>query len=192
MRARAHVGVATALLGLAALACRGGGGSRTTTFDASDVDASAEAAKLGAFLPPSLGPFTATASPMMVTGSGLIIEAHRSYADASGKKVDVEIATGDVRTDLQTIESNDEHAFGSDSPTYWRTTTIAGHRARIAEERPVVHSSDCHVRVEPNHVVRVRVYPAIAGECASIATLLDFKAIVASGGVPGPPPTVRR
>jgi hypothetical protein len=184
MRARTHVTLSAGVLGLAALACRGG--PRTTTFDASDVDASVEAAKLGALLPTSLGPFTASDPPMMVTGTGLLIEAHRSYADASGKKLDVELATGDVRSTLETIESNDEHAFGSDSPTYWRTATVAGHRARIAEERPVVHSSECLVRVEPNHVATVRVHPAVAGECAAIAALLDFKAIVASGGVPSP------
>ncbi|HEY2365779.1 MAG TPA: hypothetical protein VGH87_05300 [Polyangiaceae bacterium] len=185
MRARAHVTLAAGMLGLAALACRGG--PRTTTFDASDVDASAEAAKLGAILPAALGPFTATDPPMMVTGSGLLIEAHRSYADTAGKKVEVELSTGDVRSQLGTIESNDEHAFGSDSPTYWRTTSIAGHRARIAEERPVVHTSECLVRVEPNHVATVRVHPAAPGECAAVAALLDFKAIVASGGVPSPP-----
>ena len=190
MRARAHVTMAAGLLGLAALACRGG--PRTTTFDASDVDASAEAAKLGAILPATLGSFKASGPPMMVSGSGLLIEAHRSYEDASGKKVDVQLSTGDVRAVLDTIESNDEHAFGSDSPTYWRTTSIAGHRTRIAEERPVVHSSECLVRVEPNHVAEVRVYPAVAGECAGLAALLDFKAIVASGGVPSPVATGRR
>ena len=185
MRARAHVTLAAGALGLAALACRGG--PRTTPFDASGVDASAEASKLGALLPPSIGPFTATDPPMMVTGSGLLIQANRSYADASGKKADVSLATGDVRSETETIESNQEHAFGSDSPTYWRTTSIAGHRARIAEERPVVRSSECLVRVEPNHIATVRVHPAAPGECASVAALLDYTAIIASGGVPSPP-----
>jgi hypothetical protein len=176
--------MATAVLGLVALACRSA--PRTTSFDASDVDASAEAAKLGTFLPPTLGPFTATGSPMTVTGSGLLIEAHRSYADAAGKKIEVELSTGDLRPNIDTIESNDEHAFGSDSPTYWRTTTVAGHRTRIAEERPVARSSECLVRIEPNHIAKVRVTPATAGECAVVAAWLDFKAITASGGVPSP------
>ena len=180
-----HVTLATCSLGLAALACRGG--PRTTPFDASGVDAAAEAVKLGALLPAALGPFTATDAPLTTTGPDLLIDASRSYVDATGKRLDVRLATGDVRSTLATIESDEEHAFGSDSPTYWRTTMIAGHRARIAEERPVVRSSECLVRVEPNHVADVRVGPAAPGECAVIAALLDFKAIIASGGVPSPP-----
>lgn len=181
--------MATGLLGLAALACRG---PRTTSFDASDVDASAEAAKLGALLPAAIGPFTATEPPLFGTGPGLRIDASRSYTNASGKTAHVRLATGDVTSELGTLESDDEHAFGSDSPTYWRTTSIGGYRARIAEERPVVRTSECLVRVEPNHVAKVRVYPAIAGECATVAALLDFKAIIASGGVPTPAATGRR
>jgi hypothetical protein len=186
VRARAHVFLATGLLGLAAIACRHATGA---PFDAGDVDAAAESAKLGALLPPAIGAFTAAEPPMFGSGPGLRIEASRSYTDTSGKKVDVRLATGDVRSELSTIESDDEHAFGSDSPTYWRTTTIAGHRARIAEERPVVRSSRCVVRVEPNHVATVHVYPAVAGECATVAASLDFKAITASRGVAGPPAT---
>lgn len=174
---------AAVVLGGAIVACRGG--SRATSFDASDVDASAEAEKLGALLPPALGPFTAT-EPPTTTGAGLLIEGRRSYADASGKKVDVRLVTGDLRAELAALASDEEHAFGSDSPTYWRTTSVAGHRARIAEERPVVRSSECYVRVEPNHVVEVTVSPATAGECAVVAAWLDFRAITASGGVPGP------
>jgi len=173
------------LLGLVALACRGSA-PRATPFDAGDVDASAEVAKLGAFLPPTLGRFSATDAPTL-TGGGLFIEARRSYADASGKEVQVELATGDVRPRLTILEGEEAHAFGSDSPTYWRTTTIAGHRARIAEEQPVVVSSKCYVHLEPNHVAQVDVHPATAGECAAIAALLDFKGIIASRGVPGPP-----
>jgi hypothetical protein len=184
MRERTHVTLATGLLVIVALACHS---PRTTTVDAGDVDASAEAAKLSLLLPATLGPFTATGSPMTTTGSGnSLIEAQRSYDDASGKKLMVKLETGDLRPDIDTIESNDENAFGSDSPTYWRTTSVAGHRTRIAEERPVVHTSECLVYVEPNHIATVRVYPASAGECAAIAALLDFKAILANGGVPGP------
>ena len=185
MRDRAHVTLAAGVLALAALACRGG--ARATTWDASDVDASAEAAKLATLLPPALGPFRATGPAMSTTGSGLLIEASRTYSDATGKKVEAQLSTGDVRAELDTIESNDEHAFGSDSPTYWRTTNVAGHRTRIAEERPFAATSRCLVRIEPNHVADVTVTPASPGECASVAALLDFAAITASGGVPSPP-----
>jgi hypothetical protein len=185
MRARTHVIIATAGVGLATLACRGA--PRAAPFDAGDVDAEAEGAKLGALLPPTLGSFKATEPATPGSGPGSLIEASRSYADATGKEVNVRIATGDVRSDLAQIELDDGHAFGSDSPTYWRTTSIAGHRARIAEERPVVRSSKCLVRIEPNHVATVRVTPASAGECAVVAASLDLKAIIASGGVPCPP-----
>ncbi|HEY1959352.1 MAG TPA: hypothetical protein VGH28_27265 [Polyangiaceae bacterium] len=185
MRDRAHAAIATMALALVTLACRSG--SRIATWDASDVDASGEAAKLATLLPPTLGPFAATDSPMTTTGAGALIEARRTYAGPAGKRIDVRLATGDVRSYLGTIESDDEHTFGSDSPTYWRTTTVAGHRTRIAEEQPVVRTSECLVRIEPNHVADVTVSPASSGECAAVAAMLDFAAIEASGGVPGPP-----
>jgi hypothetical protein len=184
--------LAAGVLGLAALACRGAPRTTTTTLDASEVDAAAEAAKLAALLPPALGPFKATGPAMQITGSGMVIGAQRSYGDGSGKTALVELETGDVRVKLDTIDGNEPHNFGSDSPSYWRSATVLGHRARISEEQPVIRTSECYVQVEPNHVATVRVHPAIAGECATLATLLDFKAIAATGGVPCPSATGRR
>ncbi len=162
-------------------------------FDAGPVDPAAEAAKLVPFLPSRLGAFAATGPAMPVGMLGSVIEARRAYTDASGRKVDVRLATGDVSADLGTLDSDDEHAFGSDTPTYWRTTTIGGHRTRIGEERPTPRTSTCLVRVGPNHVADVRVAPvSTVGECAKVASLLDFAGIAATGGVPGPTAPSRR
>lgn len=160
--------------------------------DAGAVDPAVEAAKLVPFLPSRLGAFSAT-GPASVSGSGLRIGAQRAYRDGSGREVRVSLATGDLRSELGTLDTDDEHAFMSDTPTYWRTTSIAGHRARIGEERPTPRSSTCLVRVGPNHVADVRIAPvATAGECAPVAALLDLAGIVASGGVAGPAAPARR
>ncbi|MEO8799645.1 MAG: hypothetical protein ABI551_17255, partial [Polyangiaceae bacterium] len=162
-------------------------------FDAGPVDPAAEAAKLVPFLPARLGAFAATGPAMPVGILGPVIEARRAYTDASGRDADVRLATGDVSADLGTLDSDDEHAFGSDTPTYWRTTAIGGHRTRIGEERPTPRSSTCVVRVGPSHIADVWVSPVTTvGECAKVAALLDFAGIAASGGVPGPPAPSRR
>lgn len=162
--------------------------------DAAPVDVGAEAVKLGAFLPSRLGAFAA-AGPASTTGelTGPSIEAERSYVNADGRKVTVRLATGDLSRDLASLDSDETHAFGSDTLTYWRTTAIAGHRARIAEERPAPKHSECLVRVGPNHIADVRIAPtSTPGDCTTVASLLDFGAIVASGGVPGPLPSRKR
>jgi hypothetical protein len=49
------------------------------------------------------------------------------------------------------------------------------------------------VQVGPNHVATVDVTPAsVAGECATVASLLDLARIEASGGVAGPPRRLTR
>ena len=184
MPAETHAALATAVLALSALACRAG--SRSVP-DAGAIVPSAEAAKLVPFLPARLGSFTAT-RPATSTGSfpGPHISATREYASPDGRNAHVRISTGDVRSDLATLDSDQGHAFGSDTPTYWRTTSIAGHRTRVAEERPVVRSSECLVRASDNHVAAVRVTPAGPGDCETVAIYLDFTGIAATGGVPGP------
>ena len=148
----------------------------------------AEAAKLLPFLPPKLGAFDARQIAMtdvMFTGR---FSAERSYTSPDGREATVRISTGDLRGELATLESDDEHAFGSDTPTYWRTTSIAGHRTRIGEERPKPIKSVCYVRVGPNHVAEVDIRPAAGpGDCESVAALLDFTGIAATGGIPSPP-----
>jgi hypothetical protein len=147
-----------------------------------------EAAKLEAFLPAHLGVFAST-EPAWSSGTmpGPRIEASRRYRSADGRTATVRLSTGDVRGALATLDSDAEHAFGSDTPTYWRTTSIAGHRARVAEERPTPQRSECLVRVGPNHVAKVTVAPVAApGDCIAVAAARDFGRIAASGGVPSP------
>src|SRR5947209_8578413 len=115
---RAHATIALALVGLAELACRGG--SRAT-YDAAAIVPSAEAAKLASYLPPAIGAFTATAPASTIADAvGPRISAERGYASGA-RTATIRVATGDVRSEAMALDSDDEHAFGSDSPTYWRT-----------------------------------------------------------------------
>jgi hypothetical protein len=184
-RLRTHAVLATALLALVTFGCRAFSG---TGPDAGVVDPTVEAAKLVPFLPATLGAFTATGAPTtMGSLPGPIISARRSYKSTDGRSAELRLSTGDVHGDVATLESDDEHAFGSDSPTYWRTTSVAGHRTRVAEERPKTIKSECVVRVGKNHVADVTITPALPGDCETVASLLDFAGITATGGVPSPP-----
>ncbi|HEX7666298.1 MAG TPA: hypothetical protein VF407_17350 [Polyangiaceae bacterium] len=146
-----------------------------------------EAAKLVPFAPSTLGSFTATGPASPLGSPPDFVNVFRSYKDAGGRELTLRLSTGDIGADLGTIDTETEHAFGSDTPTYWRTTSIAGHRARIGEERPTLRSSTCLVRVGPNHVAEVKVAPASTpGECAAPAALLDFAGITATGGLASP------
>jgi len=176
-----HALAAVAVLALAALACR------PSSRKSGPVSPSAEAANLVPFLPATLGAYTATdAATIEVDDAGPRIAATRRYT-VGAKVARVTIATGDVQRWEGTLDSDEAHAFGSDSPTYWRTSAIAGHRTRIGEERPVTHSSECLVRISRNHVADVDVRLARAGECERLAALLDFAGIAATRGVPSPP-----
>ncbi|WP_146646798.1 hypothetical protein [Labilithrix luteola] len=181
---RCQLGVLAVALVFATCACHSRKGD-----DAAPVDAKAEAIQLTAFLPSRIGAFTADGEAWTNSApDGPTIEAHRFYSSADGRKATIELVTGDISKELATLDSEETHAFGSDTPTYWRTTTIAGHRARVVEEKPTPKKSQCLVRVGPNHVANVTIAPTPKpGGCVTIASLLDFGGIVASGGVPASP-----
>ncbi len=176
---------------LLVLACLLGCGTkrRGTALEAGPIDLTVEAEKLVAFLPVHVGPFSS-----MVAASSDIraveprIDASREYTTGDGRTLSIRLITGDLRAELPTLASDEEHAFFSDTDTYWRTTSIRGFRTRIAEERPTPRQSESYVQVGPNHVVRVRVFPiARTGESASLAALLNLEGLAKTGGVPGPP-----
>ena len=174
---------------LLALALGCGTRRRGTALDAGPVDLAVEAAKLIPFLPSHVGPFASSvAASTSISPVEPRIEAERAYKTSDGRTLSVRLITGDLRSDLVALASDEEHAFGSDTPTFWRTTSIRGFRTRIAEERPTARKSESYVQVGPNHVVEVRVFPpSRTGESASLAALLNLEGLAKTGGVPGPP-----
>jgi hypothetical protein len=160
--------------------------ARDTAPEAGPVDFAAEGAKLVSFLPADVGRFS-SAEAATATVAEHRVAATREYTNREGRTLTVRIATGDVSSDRLVFASDEEHAFGSDTPTYWRTTNTRGFRTRIAEERPTPRQSESYVEVGRNHVVVVRVFPAAtAGESATLAAQLDLPGLAKSGGVAGP------
>jgi hypothetical protein len=162
---------------------------RSAPPEAGPSDLAAEAAKLTPFLPAHVGRFS-SAAPASTNFRAVEprVEAERKYKSGDGRTLSVLLISGDLRPELLALASDEEHAFGSDTPTYWHTTSIRGWRTRIAEERPAPRKSESYVQVGPNHVVIVSVFPAATkGESASLAALLDLEALAKTGGVPGPP-----
>lgn len=146
------------------------------------AEPSAVAAALLPFVPPKVGAFASTGDATTTTLPQRV-ELRRSYA-GGGKALSVSLFTGDIEAERGILASDAEHAFGSDTPTYWRTTSVRGFRTRIAEQRPTVRSSECYVAVGAAHVAVVRVAPGRAGECAEVAALLDLETLARA-------PTVR-
>ncbi|NOU34942.1 MAG: hypothetical protein HOO96_44180 [Polyangiaceae bacterium] len=139
------------------------------------AEPAAVAAALSPLVPPKVGAFTATGDATTSTQPHRV-ELQRSYA-SGGKTLSVSLFTGDIAAERGILGSDAEHAFGSDTPTYWRTTSVRTFRTRIAEQRPTVRSSECYLAVGAVHVAFVRVAPARAGECAEVAALLDLETL---------------
>lgn len=182
-----RVGIFVVLALASSFGCRRKAGS--SGHDAGFVNPGAEAAQITPFLPERVGPFSsASAATTNFTAAEPRMAAERVYNSTDGRTLTIELITGDLRPELRTLASDADHAFGSDTPTYWRTTSIRGWRTRIAEARPTPVRSECYVQVGPNHVAHLDVSPvAKAGESASLAALLDLEGLARSGGIPGPP-----
>ncbi|HEY5961840.1 MAG TPA: hypothetical protein VIV60_35015 [Polyangiaceae bacterium] len=89
--------------------------------------------RLAALLPESIGEFVARApATSNVYLPEARIRAQRDYASAD-RTLQVELKTGNVRAQLELLASDSDHAFGSDSKTYWHTVPVKGLRARVAE-----------------------------------------------------------
>jgi hypothetical protein len=143
--------------------------------------------KLTRFLPAELGSFAAI-NAVVSTETKSRVELERHYRTPDGRSLSVRIVTGDLALELTALDTNAEHAFGSDTPTYWKTTAIRGLRTRIAENRGKRAGSTAYVRVSTLHIAVVEVYPAVSdGESASLAARLDLERIAASPGLPAPP-----
>ncbi len=134
------------------------------------------AAQLSRLLPAKLGAFQATGEPIDNAHANYVA-SDRSYSGGKGKTLSVSLRTGDVKGDRLVLDSDAEHAFGSDTPTFWRTTSVRKFRTRVAEQRPTVRSSECYLAVGAAHVAVVRVAPARAGECEEVAALLDLETL---------------
>ena len=158
------------------------------------ADADAAAAKLASLLPDTIGPFRAEApATTSVYLPESAVSAARRYTSAT-RKLTAELKTGNISSERRILATDEEHAFLSDTPTYWRTVMVKGHRARI-EENPVgVSRSKVYVLVSASVVTELVVAPlAVAGESATLAEALDFPAIEASGvSVPAPPDAPER
>ncbi len=139
------------------------------------AEPSAVAAALSPIVPPKVGAFSATGDATTSTLPHRV-ELRRSYA-SGGKTLSVSLFTGDMEAEHSILGSDAEHAFGSDTPTFWRTTTVRTFRTRVAEERPTVRTSECYLAVGAAHIAVVRVAPARAGECAQVAALLDLETL---------------
>lgn len=139
------------------------------------AEPTAVAAALAPILPAKIGAF-ASADDATTSAQPDRVELRRSYA-SGGKTLSVSLVTGDTKAERSILGSDAEHAFGSDTPTFWRTTTVRTFRTRVAEERPTVRTSECYLAVGAAHIAVVRVAPARAGECAQVAALLDLETL---------------
>lgn len=133
-------------------------------------------AALRPLLPTKVGAFTSAKDPTVSTQPQRV-EIERDYTAARGKTLSVSLVTGEMKAERGILASDAEHAFGSDTPTFWRTTTVRTFRTRVAEERPTVRTSECYLAVGAAHIAIVRVAPARAGECAQVAALLDLETL---------------
>jgi hypothetical protein len=171
---------------VAAVACKASESSTAPSASLTQRNADATVAQLARLLPDTLGSFRAQSpATTRVYLPEAMLRAERRYASGA-RSLTVEIETGNIRAKQLILEQQDEHAFLSDSPTYWRTVDVKGHRARVAEDRAAAVSSEAYVSVGPHVVARLVVDPpAGAGESVKLAEALDFDALAAAG-VAGP------
>jgi hypothetical protein len=150
------------------------------------AEADRAAAQLSHLLPDRIDAFTATAATTSwVQFPGPRISVERRYRDKD-RELTVEIVTGDAHRELEIILTDQEHAFGSDTPTYWRTVQVKGRRARIAENRDHLTSSETYVWIGSiaGHDVTGRIVvdkAARVGESALLAVALDFDTLAQAG-----------
>ncbi len=79
--------------------------------------------KLTRFLPAQLGPFAAINAVISTETKGRV-ELERHYRTPDGRSLSIRFVTGDIALELMALDTDAEHAFGSDTPTYWKTTAI--------------------------------------------------------------------
>jgi hypothetical protein len=167
-----------------------GRAKNTTPMLPSPTEAKSAADKLASLLPRAIGEFVARQPATTALYLPEVkIRAQRDYEYAD-RTLLVELKTGNVQSELGILADSAEHAFASDSNTYWRTSDIKGYRARIAEERDAKRGSTVYVRVSDNVVARLMLAPwAKVGESTELAAYLDFEAMKAAGvGVTMPAP----
>lgn len=146
------------------------------------VEADAAVARLASYLPDHIGTYTASQPPTLRAYlPDTRLSAERTYT-GDQKSLTVELCTGDISALKKIIAQDAEHAFMSDTDTYWHTLFIRGYRARVAERRQGATDSVTYVGIGGKVVAQLEVSPAaIAGESASLAELMDLEAIEKAG-----------
>ncbi len=179
------------LLAVLAAGCQDGRAVAPPPLTQAEADQAA--AKMALLVPDKITTFTATApATTSVQFPGPRISVERRYGDPK-RQLTVEIVTGDAHRELAIILATEEHAFGSDTPTYWRTVEVKGRTARIAENRDRLIGSETYVWIGDigGHDVTARItvdHATAAGESAIIASALDFDALARAGvGTHGAP-----
>jgi hypothetical protein len=153
-----------------------------TAADSSDASLSpAEmetfAKALAAALPERLGAFHAH-EHAGESVRGQTVEASRTYASSDKRELTLTVHAGDVTPYRSIVASSGEHAFGSDSFTYWGDGSIKGRRGRFSYQTKAPFVGEVWVALGSREIVSLRVFPLRShDESVKLMSLLDLDAI---------------